>query len=257
MPAAVATTLAATLVPWRFWVSIRMTHRISSRRLVVYALIMVLACYAMLMAANGVYVYNDWQNFGGRITNSMSAAEATTRAILLPVSTKPLGQIGIGARSRAYISSLDILVFMWGSCGLLAYASIVAILGPAALMGLVVSRRRAGVRRGHVARTFVYSLSWVVVLWAISLAFMLSYHLMWFGSGTRVVLHSLQYVVMMGVPAVILLWWHGATRRYLQMEHPWAVSTAVTVLAGAGGLVAMSFIQPRFAQYAFELLGLV
>lgn len=257
VPAAVAKTMAVSLLPWRFWASIRMTHRINPRRLVVYAVIMVLVCYTLLITANGVYVYNDWQNFGGRLTNTMSVGEAVARAMLVPLSKEPLGRLSVGGGSVAYLSSLDMLVFLGGNYGLLAYASIVAMLGPAALMGLVVSRRRAGVRCGHLARTFVYSLGWVVLLWAVNLVTMLSYHLMWFGSGTRVMLHSLVYLFVVGIPVFMLIWWHAVVRRYLQMEKPWVVAVSVTLLAGAGGLVAMSWIQPHFAEYAFHLLGLV
>ena len=257
VPVAVATTLAASLIPLWFWGSIRMTYRVRPRRLVVYAVLMVVTGYAMLMAANALFVYSDWQKFGGRITSTMSVGEAMTRAMLLPFSSEPLGQVNIGPRMAPYISPVSILEYLWGGWDLLTYGTIVAILGPCSLMGLVVSRRRAGVRRGHVARTLVYSLGWVVVLWAIGLAIMLPYYTAWYGPVMALWLPRLDYVLIVAIPGFVLVWWYGAIRRYLQMEHSFAVASAVTVLAVGGGLVTMSFIQPRFAEYAFELLGLV
>ena len=99
VPVAVAKTMAVSLIPLRFWASIRMTHRIRPRRLVVYAVLMVVTCYTMLMAANAMFVYSDWQNFGGTLTSTMPVGEAMARAILLPFSDEPLGQVRIGTRN--------------------------------------------------------------------------------------------------------------------------------------------------------------
>jgi hypothetical protein len=257
VPMAFATTLAISLVPLRFWGEIRMTYRVRPRRLVAYAVILVVTGYAILMAATALFVYSDWQRFGGRITSSMSVGEAMSRAMLLPFSSEPLGQVSIGSQTTPYISPRSILEYLWGAWDLLTYGSIIAILGPISLLGLVASRRRAGVRRGHVARTFVYSLGWIVVLWAIGLAIMLPYYTAWYGPVMALWLPRLDYVLMVAIPGFVLVWWYAAIRRYLQMDHSFAVAATVTVLALAGGLFIMSLIRPRFTDYAFELLGLV
>lgn len=263
LPLAAVRTLAMTVVPWRFWSAVKMTHATRPRRLVLYVVFIALSCYGILAVTNGIFVYKNWYDlFGprGRGTNTMWIGEATVRSMVLPFSGEPLGTATFrrGGPGYAYIAPRELLQYWWSAWCLLRYGVIVAVLGPLALIGLMASRRRAGVRPRHLVRAFVYSLGWVPLMWASSLAVLLSYHSVWFaGRAPMRWLGLTDYVMMLVIPALILLWWHAAVRRYLRMEHSWAVATAVTVLAMGGALVIMSGVASGFVGHIFTRLGLV
>lgn len=65
-----------------------------------------------------------------------------------------------------------------------------------------------------------------------------------------------QNIMMLAGPAFVLLWWQAAARRYLRMEHSWAVAGAVAVLALVGGLALMLVTGPDFLEYVIARLGL-
>ncbi len=263
LPRAVVATLGRSFVPWRFWSVVKMTHTPRPRRLVLYLVFLALSCYGILAVTNGIFVYKNWQDLfgpGGRGTNTMRIGEATVRAMVLPLSGEPLGIANWGPRTRtyAYVAPREFQQNWWGAWCLLRYGAIVAVLGPLALIGLIASRRRAGIRPRHLVRALVYSLGWVPFMWASGLAVLLPYHAIWFAGGAPPRwLGVADYVLMLVIPAFVLVWWHAAVRRYLHMEHSWAVAASVTVLAMGGGLVIMSGVASGFVEHIFTRLGLV
>ena len=62
---------------------------------------------------------------------------------------------------------------------------------------------------------------------------------------------------MVVVSAFILLWWQAAIRRYLHMEHAWAVAASVSAIAIGGSFAAMFWLRGDFVQIVLERLGLV
>ncbi len=256
-------TLGRSFVPWRFWTALRMTHTPRPRRLVLYLLFLTLSCYGIFTATNGIFVYKNWQDLfgpGGRGTNTMWIGEATVRVMVLPWSGEPLGTAswGAGGRRYPYVAPREFQQNWWGAWCLLRYGAIVAVLGPLALIGLIASRRRAGIRPRHLVRALVYSLGWVPFMWASGIAVLLPYHSVWFAGGAPPLwLGLVEYLMMLVIPVFVLLWWHAVVRRYLHMEHSWAVAAAVTVLAMGGGLVIMSSVATGFVQHIFTRLGLV
>jgi len=262
LPRALAATLGRSFVPWRFWSFVKMTHATRPRRLVLYVVFLALGCYGILAVTNGIFVYENWRNSfgpGRRGTNTMWIGEAVVRSMALPLSDEPLGTATWRAGGRRpYWSARDFLR-RWGvAWSLLRYGAFVAVLGPLALIGLIASRRRAGIRPRHLVRAFVYSLGWVPFMWVSGVAVLLPFYSFWFGgfSLPRWV-GVADYVLMLVIPAFVLLQWHAVVRRYLRMEHAWAVAVSVTVLAMGGALVIMSGLTPGFVNHIFTRLGLV
>ena len=263
LPRAMIATLVRSFVPWRFWSAVRMPHTPRPRRLVLYAVFLALSCYGILAVTNGIYMYKNWQDLfgpGGWGTNTMWIGEAVVRSMVLPLSDEPLGTVTWNRSSKAYayMAPRDFLGYWRGAWSLLCYGAIVAVLGPLALIGLVASRRRAGIRPRHLVRALVYSLGWVPFMWASGIAAMLPFYLFWSGGLSPPRWIGLaDYGMMLVIPAFVLVWWHAAVRRYLHMEHSWAVAASVTVLAMGGGLVIMSGVASGFVGHIFTRLGLV
>ena len=250
LPRTLVETLGRSCSPWRFWSSVKMTHATRPRRLVVYVLFLTLSCYGILAATTGIFVYKNWRDLfgpGGQATNTMWIGEAVVRSMVLPLSGEPLGIYTwkrLGRRSP-YMAPREFLGNLWVAWSLLWYGAIVAVLGPLALIGLIASRRRAGIRPRHLVRAFVYSLGWVPFVWASGMAVPAR----WLAVG--------DYVLLLVIPTFVLLWWHAVVRRYLRMEHSWVVAASVTVLAMGGALVIMSGVASGFVEHIVTRLGLV
>ena len=263
LPRAMIATLGRSFAPWRFWSAVQMTHAPRPRRLVLYLVFLALSCYGILAATNGIFVYKNWRDLfgpGGQGTNTMWIGEAVVRSIVLPWSDEPLGTVTWrrwGLRSP-YMAPREFLRNWRVAWSFLRYGAIVAVLGPLALIGLIASRRRAGIRPRHLVRALVYSLGWVPFMWATGMAVLLTYHSVWFaGRAPPRWLGLADYVMMLVIPAFVLLWWHAVVRRYLRMEHSWVVAASVTVLAMGGALVIMSGVASGFVGHIFMRLGLV
>lgn len=261
VPRALVATLGLSFVPWRFWSSVKMTHAIRPSRLVLYVLFLAFSCCAILAVTNGIFMYKNWRDVfgtGGQVTNTMSIGEAVVRSMVLPLSTEPLGTVtwNLSGKTAAYMSPRSFLRNWRDAWNLLRFWAIAAVLGPLALIGLVASRRRAGIRPRHLVRAFVYSLGWVPFMWANGMVLLLPYHWFMFGWSARW-LNNADYVMMFVIPAFVLLWWHAAVRRYLRMEHSWVVAASVSVLAMGGAMVIMLGLESDFVDHIFSRLGLV
>jgi hypothetical protein len=106
---------------------------------------------------------------------------------------------------------------------------------PVSLGLLPVSRRRAKVRWRHIWRITAYSGLLLVALIIIAAIFGALWAL---APGISRTLRGFSELWLVIVPAAVLVgWWGCAIKRYLRIQHAWAVAILLTVLCGLAALI--------------------
>jgi hypothetical protein len=150
-------TWALTLTPARFWRRVRLEHRVVPRRLVLWALVVLLGTH-VLTASVGTWLIADQAQYSERLLTRDDYVFAALRAWVAPLGD--FVQNWRGGTMWGYVFTPA-----WRSTPLgPAYTPLLAawLMYPIMMMVLVDTRHRAKVRPGHIARAGVFSLAWLV-----------------------------------------------------------------------------------------------
>ena len=192
---------------------------------------------------------------------SHSYLTATTEAVLTPLRSRSsgtyTGQLGVipyPAPSNLHSSlfeqrfsylasvarrSLVSLTIAWFGLGVWLW-----LLLPLSFVLLPVSRRRAKVRWGHIARVSAYGFFIPVTAIAGSLfCISIGYALDPLVDPMLRCAHVLSRYFM---PAMVVIWWATSIRHYLRMPHSWFVAVLLSGMLFLLYLAALWFIYPDF-----------
>ena len=124
--------------------------------------------------------------------------------------------------TQSLASPRQLLLENWPLQGVVAqttFALMFFIMLPLAFLVLPISMRRAKVRWAHVGRIAAYSIGVPALLVIASLIVFTVYGLHW------------PNLFLLAAPIWLLGWWWRAIRRYLVMEHSWAIWLSITAIA--------------------------
>ena len=192
---------------------------------------------------------------------SHSYLAATTEAVLTPLRSRSsgtyTGQLGVmpyPAPSDLHSSlfeqrlsylpsvarrSLVDLTIAWFGLGVWLW-----LLLPLSFVFLPVSRRRANVRWGHIARVSAYGFFIPVTAIAGSmLCISIGYAL---DPLIDLMLRCAHVLSRYFMPAMIIIWWATSIRHYLRMPHSWFVAVLLSGMLFLLYLAALWFIYPDF-----------
>lgn len=216
-------TLCRTLVPGRLWRDLRLEMRISQGRLIAFALLGLITCKAV-----GVLILGGTALGAPYLSNWGGVRWGSWRDSALDVLW-PYGAYGGWWGSRELVSP-------W-----FAIAMLTALLTPAAFFLLPVSLRRAKVSVSHLVRVQTYciaSLPFVLGMWSLLRSLHIVADELWWdlasligspydeGFRPRVGLLSILWTV-----AILVRFWSAAVGRYLRMDHPRSVASAMVVVS--------------------------
>ena len=119
---------------------------------------------------------------------------------------------------------------LYTMCGYTFWMAIAFPLLPLGFICLPISRRRAKVRWGHIARVTAYGfIVPCTIVFALATCIGLAFAFPTTGSNPFT---GLGLLVICGVaPAAVILWWAVAIKRYLRLPHGWAVAFLLAVIA--------------------------
>ncbi len=192
---------------------------------------------------------------------SHSYLTATTEAVLTPLRSRSsgtyTGQLGVipyPAPSNLHSSlfeqrfsylasvarrSLVSLTIAWFGLGVWMW-----LLLPLSFVLLPVSRRRAKVRWGHIARVSAYGFFIpVTAIVGSMLCISIGYAL---DPLIDLMLRCAHVLSRYFMPALIIIWWATSIRHYLRMPHSWFVAVLLSGMLFLLYLAALWFIYPDF-----------
>lgn len=266
-PGQIIVTLARSHWPWAFWSRVKMTDPIRPKRIAAYLLVLLLILYVGYAATIGIATARSFKIFHYNLAGTGAVPTGNTgatprsnivvglRAGLLPLSDQPDGTYKLrGGRTADTPTPLGVNDIYWSddlfTIGMVLMGQIVCGLAFAALP---ISRRRAKVRWRHIFRVTAYSLAFLFpVAFVVVIGQLLEttiYFYQWYRPFylTGMVLAASAMLV-----TSTLFWWVTAARRYLRMEHHWAVGLSVVgigIFAPLGlvsALYLMSWIDAPF-----------
>jgi hypothetical protein len=269
VPWRVPRTLLMTLLPWRFWSTLRMVHDPRFGRVALHLVLCAVLLYPLFALLHGAVAWAHWSSFRSPATTRRPPAyRVVAQAVLLPWSETspgpvtlalvsrsppivadpggaggPVTTLSIGPTTVSYVfpPPRDLLGGYWRRLPMTRAAQALAflLLCPAGFLALPVSRKRARVRYRHVVRIGGYSLVLVMAVLAVGVARPAAATLADMGWRPAVLAADLAAgLLRFGelVPWILaglaVLWWGAATSRYLRMPHPWGVAVTVVVMAG-------------------------
>jgi hypothetical protein len=249
----VATHLLVFL-PSIFWTSLKMIHPLQRGRLLLHAGLPILLVYLLFAVGQALIVHHVWTEtrFGWYATAPLLADDEALLVFLLPLSNdaplharKLLNADGT-TRTIIYpmISPWWLLRERWiPALRIVPYFALMHALLPLGFAALPTSRRIAKVRWGHIARIALYGISLglpALCFGIVGLALRESSRnvLGDIGGG----LYGIAFVLAVLFIPLEFIWWRAATERYLQMDHPWAICTAIFVMAAIGALLVVTII---------------
>ncbi len=236
-------TFFRTFSPGRFWMHMRLEALIKPRRLILFALVVVLLAYLAITVMWGVNGY-----VAGLAPWMKTAPWAGTRVpggfvgppwgIAIEAALRPFGRGGnpytyipppIAAPAAAFV--------LW------------CLLIPIPFLLLGTSMRRARCRRAHLWRAWVYFLPTPAVMVLASAAFWTAGYIeSTRGSGMIYSIMDATWLLCVPVMAWCVWWWYVLVSRYLRLEHPKSVTSllllssllmaiAVVAYLPGGGLI--------------------
>ena len=245
-------TLLRSFWPWRFWSSLKMSHAVRPRRLILYLLFLVLLPVAPY-AAEQTTVAARLRYFIGQhpsvTTVNHSYFAAILEAVFRPTSSLSNGTIsspvgsgpypppnrlhdafetlaagpGTWPSTNAFVQSIRPVLLIW------SVAAIHYILLPAGLILFPVSRRRAKVRWVHVARVTAYSFFLPILFASTFFACgMVGYVFDYWRDSAPVA--ALWINLSLPIP-LLIVWWAVAIKRYLRMPHSLVVAVLLALMS--------------------------
>jgi hypothetical protein len=232
------------------WRSLRMVHALSRPRLTAWMVTWLAILVATLAVSNGLATLGNWAAVtapaGARpaLVGSASGSQVFMQAMLLPFSGRSIGTYSGGGMAMGYTPPQHALRFWilgrtsWPLLVLLA----VPICCGAAFAALPISRRRAKVRWRHILRATVYAyglacltamlliLRQSMVIWTEFTGAANADPILALIDVLATVVPGVATAIFIGFIPALVAYWHACTKRYLHMEHPWAVATSVTLL---------------------------
>ena len=178
----------------------------------------------------------QWANAAPTWSVNHSYAAAVAEAVLLPLGSSSWGTMTTSGVAQGYVAPRDLHATllsstgrtsrcqMTGSITLVGFAvgMWIAITMPLAFVLLPISRRRAKVRSGHLARVACYGM---VIPSVIATASLVLVAIGYVFDGLRPALHSTAHILgTFGVAILTIGWWIAAIRCYLHIPHGWAVA---------------------------------
>jgi len=245
LPHRVATTVARSYLPWKFWRELKMSHPIRPSRLAAYAIAMVLLIVVLLYASHALHVWNYWRDFVSR----SATAPVTPYVTMVEPLLRPFAHESVIARNPKRWRSIGwsdyptpreqlIAHFKPGVASIMLPMSagiLTMALLPMTFALLPVSRKRARVRWAHIARISCYSASLFLALATVALLAEAPHE------SREYFFHRIQEsfpapgwyrpLALYGVPLAVVGWWFFAIRSYLRMSEPALLTLAVGLLA--------------------------
>jgi hypothetical protein len=191
---------------------------------------------------------------------SHSYLSAIYEALVLPAGTMSSGTITYNSTMYPYVAPRELWTvakWLWtqtpnggsqssswqyfdlsASTGAMAWGCLLMLMLPGSLVLLPASRRKAKVGWGHIVRVTVYGMPWAMVVFGIC-AVCWATAMLWDSSWTLVG-PLIQVLSVAGLPALLVVWWAVAIKRYLRMPHGAAIAVLMTILCVllSGSLVA-------------------
>jgi hypothetical protein len=250
-PLALLRTAARTFRPRRLWAELRMEHPVRVRRLLTVPLLAVPAAWAVMALAIGMLLLglralDAYHSYGGAWNDIAS------------------------------IATFGFATYGWGSwqwvgppAWLVVGAAWWCVL-PAAFLTLPVTLRRAKVRPLHLARIWVYSLTWLPlaltwwwfpeveaqVSWVVydhwPSWLMPALHKAW-GAANDPVAGWRSRIFIAATAISLTLVWRCAIRRYLRLPHSWGIAVAAVAMSGAVVTIIAVLIPGVGEALAFDL----
>lgn len=210
------------LRPRRFWREVNLATPMRRWPLVLYAAACVLACHlfcgVMVLAAE--WTENGWPHIGWNSFSDFWQADGqrSATALLVPFASY---------EQRLWGADFPVWAMLFASLALMAMTPIVFL-----VLGETFAKAR--VRRRHILRGVCYGFPWALLA---AVPFALAY-------ACAITVENWGYrparnkVFEMGLTGLLILalvahvlWWHAFARRYLRINHTWAVAI-VSVIVG-------------------------
>ena len=184
----------------------------------------------------------QWANAFSTWTVNHSYAAAVAEAVLFPLGSSSWGTMTSYGMAQGYVAPRDLHATLldpalggspWRTTGAITLVGFavgmwIAIIMPFAFVLLPISRRRAKVRWGHLARVASYGMVVPSVIATTSLMFVAIGYVF---DGLRPALHLAAHVLgSYGVVILTIGWWIAAIRCYLHIPHGWAVAPIFALL---------------------------
>jgi len=217
---AAISTYFRSLWPWTFWKAIRIEQPIRTKRLVVYTLLIALAvhlCFAgalIALEARNQYAWLAWTTPFNQIDFVAYATSVLTEvwpALIWPYNTAYFGNL---STLRVYQHPL-----IW--C-----IPLLALSVPCCFLLLPQSMRKARIRKAHLVRGCVYTLS-LLSLAAFVYAVVFQFNPLWY----RFHADPSTFVVVAITICYSILMWTAIIKDYLRLPHGLGVSLAIHAVA--------------------------
>lgn len=237
-------TIVRTILPWRMWRGIRMTHPVRWGRLCAYLAFLLACLYVVFAISLGLYCVQETNYMTrsyalnwGAATSSATPWQVFVHACATPLSTKPTATITLGGRPGA-VGAAPPITFSLNSPSGRIFDLFMSIRAPVLLLlaiplccalafaALPISRRRAKVRWIHLARAmlYCYGLVWIAVVVSLIAATWRPYAVGWtfpqFIAG----------LFWLASPVLLIVFWWCAATLYLRMQHGFFVALSVSII---------------------------
>ncbi|UCD76646.1 MAG: hypothetical protein JSV91_06915 [Phycisphaerales bacterium] len=261
-PRRIIATFLRTFWPWAFWSRLRMEHPVQDRRIAAYLVVLYVFLYLAFAVANGAVAMRSWQSTLTSINQRRNPPTTAgtppltigIHAALLPFSNKSAGSVVVFRTTLNAPTPLEMQDYCWSAFHKgMAWMLFGQITCGLAFAALPISRRRAKVRWRHVFRVTAYGLALVLpaaFLGILDRGLNSPYWATPDSMGEIAII--MNRIASALLPLMVFLWWLIAIRRYLRMEHAWAVSLSVLFigalapLALVGMLYLLSWIDRPF-----------
>lgn len=217
---AAISTFFRSLWPWTFWKAVRIEQPIRPKRLVVYTLLIAVAVHLCFAGAGiGTVARTQYQWMTWTTPNSQIDLYAYARSVLeqvWPVLIWPYSSMYYGAFSPVRFSHHPVL---WGVPIVLAFI-------PFCFLLLPQSMRKARIRKAHLVRGCVYTIS-VLPLAALAYAVIFQFTPLWY----RIHFEPMTFPVIGITICYSIVMWTAIIKDYLRLPHGLGVSLAIHAVA--------------------------
>ncbi len=153
-------TLAWVVVPFVYWSKVKMHHEVRPRRLVLWPIVVIAMLWFLIGVIRSASYYIDGRQTG--MSFREVAIDLSNSFIFPIIHAEPTTWVMTNTGpTRLNRLSVDFVMLNWSPVfwGVIGQA----ILFPALLLALPVTRQRAKIRKRHVLRAAVFSQSWVML----------------------------------------------------------------------------------------------
>ncbi|MBL1218156.1 MAG: hypothetical protein D8M59_11755 [Planctomycetes bacterium] len=246
-------TFAYSFMPWRFWSDVRMEHRVRTRALIVYLLLLLGCMYVIYASYGAAEMWRRVEYRGGTRIEQLTMAGLTAVAPWWngrtawtwggrPLTPRHLHSQNLEALGEWVEDGCAELLICNEPAPrylLISFLSMMAFpLCPLCSVTLAVTFKRAKVKLSHLVRITAYScLILPVGIVPVCEMLRLATPWSWYGGEASLVAEA----ACAFMPVWLVCWWALAMGRYLKIRHAWASGLAIVLLAYlvAAGVTAL------------------